>query len=109
MKTIKQWAQEVHQTARDKGWYDNGAPSIPERIALIHSEASEALECFRVGDMEARVTDAGKPEGFASELADIVIRVFDLSEQLGIDIEEAIRVKASFNLRREWRHGGKKC
>jgi len=37
-------SSEIIETARQRGWYDDGGPSDGERIALIHSELSEALE-----------------------------------------------------------------
>jgi len=37
----------VYETAQSKGWYDNGSPNEGERIALMHSELSEALEAIR--------------------------------------------------------------
>jgi NTP pyrophosphatase (non-canonical NTP hydrolase) len=48
-----------------------------------------------------------KPIGFASELADVVIRVMDLAEAMGIDLEREILLKHEYNLTREHRHGGK--
>lgn len=78
-----------------------------ERIALIHSEASEALEAFRDGLLSG-LSAEGKPEGVASELADIVIRVMDLSEREGIDLEDAIISKMAYNKTRSFRHGGKR-
>lgn len=50
-----------------------------------------------------------KPEGFPSEMADIVIRVMDLCASLGIDLEFAIKRKAAYNATRPHRHGGKNC
>lgn len=118
----------VHANARSKGWYD-GLPSdpttdphiIPARLMLIVSEVSEAMEEMRHAgsDMEtlSRVdmsepipTQPGKrkPVGFASELADVVIRVLDLAAYLGIDMTEAIRVKMAFNETRIQRHGNKR-
>lgn len=54
------------------------------KIALIHSEASEAFECLRDGDITLRFEgQKQKPEGLAAELADVVIRCMDLAEALG--------------------------
>ena len=39
------------------------------------------------------------------ELADIVIRVLDVSRRLGIDIMRAIAVKHTYNVTRPFRHG----
>lgn len=49
-----------------------------------------------------------KPEGIPSELADIVIRVFDICEYYGIDLEKAILEKHDYNVTRPFLHGGKK-
>jgi NTP pyrophosphatase (non-canonical NTP hydrolase) len=49
-----------------------------------------------------------KPEGIPSELADIVIRVFDMCGRYGIDLEAAIKEKMEYNTTRPHRHGGKK-
>lgn len=48
-----------------------------------------------------------KPEGFPSELADCIIRLFDLAEDLGIDIADEIERKMRYNATRTHRHGGK--
>lgn len=49
-----------------------------------------------------------KPEGIPSELADVVIRVFDICEYYGIDLEKAILEKHDYNVTRPFLHGGKK-
>ena len=48
-----------------------------------------------------------KPEGFPIELADILIRVFDLAEAWDIDLEAALQEKMAYNETRAYRHGGK--
>lgn len=48
-----------------------------------------------------------KPDGFAVELADVVIRVFDLCGYLGIDLGAAIALKHEYNVSRPYKHGGK--
>lgn len=118
--------KEIHAEAKAKGWWEEGKTSIVEKLALIHSEVSEALEEYRVRetplnqmwwqDPDVSQTFSGyeappgvKPEGFGVELADVVIRVFDLAEWLGIDLANAIKVKMKYNKTRPYRHGNKKA
>lgn len=106
--TITALVDVSHGMARAKGWHEQ-ALNVPEKIALIHSEASEALEDYRTGEMSTHITNGGKPCGFPTELADIVIRVADLAGALGIDLEEAIATKMAYNATRSHRHGGKRA
>jgi NTP pyrophosphatase (non-canonical NTP hydrolase) len=80
--------------------------SILAKLALVHSEVSEAVECARCGLLEWYEED-GKPEGMVVELADAVIRIADLCEALGLDLESAIELKHEYNKTRSHRHGGK--
>lgn len=76
-------------------------------LALVTTEVAEAIECVREGKYHEWTREDGKPEGLPSELADVVIRVFDLAEGLSIDIAAAIDRKHAFNATRSVRHGGK--
>jgi NTP pyrophosphatase (non-canonical NTP hydrolase) len=100
-------AQEAYLNAVEKGFTES---SIPEQIALMHSELSEALEEYRNGYEPAsvRYEANGKPEGIPIELADCMIRILHLCGQHGIDIDHAIRTKMAFNKTRPFKHGGKK-
>lgn len=104
---IEHAQKAVHQTAVDHGWWDD-APNIPEKLMLIVSEVSEALEEYRAGNLELGTYFVGhKPEGFEVELADVVIRVMDLAEYLKINLAAVIAEKNNYNRSREYRHGNK--
>jgi NTP pyrophosphatase (non-canonical NTP hydrolase) len=110
---IREFQDKVHALAVSKGWYEGQpSPSDPTwlgaRLALVHSEVSEALECVRLGEMATDLEANGKPVGLAPELADIVIRVLDIAGSLGIDLQTALEVKHAYNETRAHRHGGRK-
>lgn len=104
----------VHETAKEHGWWEGkDLTCIPEKLALIHSEISEALEEYRKGSnpsvryYEPSHELTEKPEGFGVELADAVIRIMDLCEWLGIDLAGLVVEKHEYNLTRSFKHGGK--
>lgn len=106
---INELVQAAHENAVAHGWWTelDTQPNIPEKLALIHSEISEALEEYRSNRMANWTGDHGKPEGFAVELADAVIRIADLCGYLKIDLAKAIGLKHEYNRGRPYRHGGK--
>lgn len=111
---IREFQDKVHALAVEKGWYEGQHhPSDPTwlgaRLALVHSEVSEALECVRDGDIALTTGLAtGKPCGLPSELADIIIRVLDIAGSLNIDMQTALEKKHTYNATRAHRHGGRK-
>ncbi len=117
--TLAGFAKAAHAMARSKGWWDGydltqkfgqtklTPDQILSQLMLITTEVAEAAEDVRIGVGVTEYEDSGKPVGFPSELADIVIRVFDLAGAMGIDIEAEISRKMLFNRSRAARHGGK--
>jgi hypothetical protein len=76
---IQDLIDEAHATAIAKGWHETPR-TTGTVIALIHSELSEALEEVRDGRAleDIRYPEDGKPEGFVVEIADVMIRIFDV-------------------------------
>jgi NTP pyrophosphatase (non-canonical NTP hydrolase) len=70
---------------------------FPTRIALCHSELSEALEGHRKGLMDDKLPHRRMAE---VELADTAIRVFDLAGAMGYDLGAAIAEKLAYNRQR---------
>lgn len=115
--TIAEMQQLAFECSRDHGFHDGETSAdsnmIGTKLALIHSEVSEALEEIRTANENAfrSYRDAkGKPEGFVTELADAVIRIGDLCgwlDSLGykVDLEKAVTDKMAFNLSRPFKHG----
>lgn len=131
---INELVDKAFQNAKDKGFEDKPS-SFLERIALVHSELSEAVEAYRKLDNDAYdsirkplyrsavtgnltsfkdefrfVDDAdilvpNKPEGVVSELADAVIRIAHICGVYGIDLDAAIQEKMKFNRTRGYKHG----
>lgn len=94
--TLKQLTELIMDQAKEKGF--GTAPdeiSVAEKIALIHSEVSEAFEAYRHKDFESE-------EGFKIELGDVVSRILHLAGIMDIDIEEQILRKLEKNKDRKW-------
>ncbi len=105
-KSIDEWKEEIHETAKEKGWWEEGR-SFGEIVALIHSELSEALEEHREDDEMFYIKDS-KPEGKGVELVDAIIRILDYMGKEDVDVEEVLEAKHQYNQGRDYRHGGKK-
>lgn len=71
--------------------------NIGELLCLVHSEVSEAMEGARKGLMDDKLPHRPMLE---VELADAVIRIFDMGGGLGLDIAGAIAEKLDFNAQR---------
>jgi len=75
------------------------------KIALTHSELSEALEGLRAGNPKSdKIPEFNSAE---EEYADAIIRILDHCAQRDWRIGEAVVAKIRYNATRPFRHGGK--
>ncbi|WP_287099863.1 hypothetical protein [Mesorhizobium sp.] len=96
-------AHASHRESRAAGWYKNAdgtekERNVPEMLALIHSEISEALEGFRKNLMDDKLPHRKMVE---VELADAIIRIGDLAGFLRLDVGTAMLEKMEYNRSRE--------
>lgn len=71
--------------------------NVPEKLMLIVSEVSEGMEGFRKNLRDDKLSHRSMLE---VELADAVIRIFDLAGGIGLDVPGALVEKLLFNTQR---------
>ena len=122
---IETLQRKIHQGNVDAGWWTdldtlqsgpNGVASlqslaeecrirtrfgkalVAEKLVLIHSEVSEAMEGARKNLMDDKLPHRKMIE---VELADAMIRILDLAGALQLDLAGAIQEKLAYNAVRE--------
>jgi len=135
---LTEFSQQVHENNVQKGFYEDynyvkdliishpglDVPEIPldvyekafndQRLALIMSEAGEAVEANRknkranlngvASDFEEAFRVYVK-DTLEDEIADIIIRCLDLAGFLEIDIQKHVDLKLKYNKLRAHKHG----
>ena len=99
-----------HEASYNAGWWtdkkgqDQTLPHVmeeqnlvPVKLSLIHSEISEGLEGYRKDQNDDHLPHRKMLE---VELADAVIRIFDLAGALKYDLGSAIQEKLAYNSQR---------
>lgn len=113
--SINDLVQACYQNSAAHGFHDTPL-NIGEKLMLITSELSEALEADRKDnhytgrtdmDFAPAVFEQYIKDTFQDELADAAIRLFDLAGRLGIDLEWHIKQKMTYNASRPHKHGKK--
>ena len=103
--------QQCHGTSHAAGWWNDpktgmnlrqeardgtrfGKALVAEKLCLIHSEVSEAMEGARKSLPDDKLPHRSMLE---VELADAMIRICDLAGALSLDLGGAIAEKMAFN------------
>ena len=97
---INKLSEEIHQDNVAAGWWTDLATNQPkdrnmgELLCLVHSEISEAMEGYRKNLQDDKLPH--RPM-FEVELADALIRIFDIAGKYNLDLDGAIAEKRAYN------------
>lgn len=127
--SLNEFSKQVYEGNKLRG-FDVSKENIGQTLMLVVSELAEALEADRKnryanlevfeacmtadnineGDMDLYIKQSFQEtikDTFEDEIADSLIRIFDLCGGLEIDIERHIEYKLEYNSKREFKHGKK--
>lgn len=93
---INNMVRDIHSDNVAAGWWKDDS-NIAEKLCLVHSEISEAMEGYRKDLMDDHLPHR---EMMEVELSDAVIRIFDLAGRMGFDLGSAILEKREYNKHR---------
>lgn len=97
---FKTLSRAIYGWNQTQGFWESD--NTAEKLALMHSELSEALEADRKGLRSDHIPSF---TGVEEELADCMIRIFDFAGRHNLRLGEAFIAKLQYNLSRPHKHG----
>ena len=108
---VNKLIKKVHKQNKKAGWWNDlysgkdltnkkGEPyvrNVSELLIMVHSEVTEAFEGYRSHLMDIHLPQYNS---LTVELADAVIRIFDIAGGLKLPLAEAIQDKLEYNKNR---------
>lgn len=91
---LNKLAEEIAEWRRKIG-FETSWENMSEKLMLVVTELSEAMEAYRDDDKTQ----------FNEEIADVFIRLLDITGTLKLNIETAIKMKMLKNEKRPYKHG----
>ena len=90
---------QLEQFARERDW---GRFHSPKNLAsALIVEAAELLEHFQwLTEEQSRQLDADQRQAVAAEMADVLLYLLQMGNELGIDVAEAAKAKMLVNAER---------
>lgn len=116
---LNKMAEIIHAGNVTRGFYDNPV-EFGTNLMLVTSELAEALEADRkcrhakMVEFEEDMRDGidfkksfeyNIKDTVEDEIADAMIRMFDIAGYMGIDISKHIALKLNYNATRGYKHG----
>lgn len=118
MTNLNDLSQQINESQIHNGfWEDDPEKLIPTKLALVHSEVSEAVEADRYqneADLDQFLKELNEKDkisdedykslfelymkdSFEDELIDIIKKVLDIAGAFDIDIESHLKYKIRFD------------